>query len=275
SEPRAFRRIAVFGGVYSNAHALAATLADVRRREVDALFCLGDLGGCGPHPDRVFPLLRDAGVRAIQGNYDLAVAEGHTDCGCGYTDPRDNHFAHLSYAYTLARTATENRRWMAALPGHRRLRLGGLPALLCHGSPRAISEFLWESTTPDGLVARFLDDARALAGAVLMTPWLSIVIPARNDAAALARTLAYLARLPGIAGAEVIVAAAGDVEGTTAAVAGRARLLWPHGSTRAQLMNAGAAAARRDTLLFLHADSFLPPEALSLIHGVLADPRAA
>ena len=107
-----------------------------------------------------------------------------------------------------------------------------------------------------------------------MTPWLSIVIPARNDAAALARTLAYLARLPGIAGAEVIVAAAGDVEGTTAAVAGRARLLWPHGSTRAQLMNAGAAAARRDTLLFLHADSFLPPEALSLIHGVLADPRA-
>jgi rSAM/selenodomain-associated transferase 2 len=107
-----------------------------------------------------------------------------------------------------------------------------------------------------------------------MTPWLSIVIPARNDAAALARTLAHLARLPGIAGAEVIVAAAGDVEGTTAAVAGRARLLWPHGSTRAQLMNAGAAAARGDTLLFLHADSFPPAEALSLIRGVLADPGA-
>ena len=161
SEPRAFRRIAVFGGVYSNAHALAATLADVRRRDVDAVFCLGDLGGFGPHPDRVFPLLRDAGVRAIQGNYDLAVAEGHADCGCGYTDPRDNHFARLSYAYTLAHTATENRRWMAGLPGHRRLRLGGLEALLCHGSPRAISEFLWESTTPDGLISRLLDDARA------------------------------------------------------------------------------------------------------------------
>jgi hypothetical protein len=160
-EPRPFRRIAVFGGVYSNAHALAATLADARTRDVDAVFCLGDLGGFGPHPDRVFPLLRDGGVAVVQGNYDLAVAAGHPDCGCGYTDPRDNHFARLSYTYTLSRTAAEHRRWMGGLPGHRRLTLGGRPALLCHGSPRGVSDFLWESTTPDGLVARLLDEARA------------------------------------------------------------------------------------------------------------------
>jgi diadenosine tetraphosphatase ApaH/serine/threonine PP2A family protein phosphatase len=161
TEPRPFRRIAVFGGVYSNAHALAATLADARGRDVDAVFCLGDLGAFGPHPDRVFPLLHDAGVRVVQGNYDQAVGLGHPDCGCGYTDPRDNHFARLSYAYTLARTSTENRRWMAALPGHRRLTLGESRALLCHGSPRAISEFLWESTTPDGMARRLLDHAEA------------------------------------------------------------------------------------------------------------------
>ena len=161
TEPRPFRRIAVFGGVYSNAHALAATLADARSRDVDAVFCLGDLGAFGPHPDRVFPLLHGAGVRVIQGNYDQAVGLGHPDCGCGYTDPRDNHFARLSYAYTLARTSTENRRWMAALPGHRRLTLGESRALLCHGSPRAISEFLWESTTPDGMARRLLDHAEA------------------------------------------------------------------------------------------------------------------
>ena len=161
TEPRPFRRIAVFGGVYSNAHALAATLADARARDVDAVFCLGDLGAFGPHPDRVFPLLRDAGVHVIQGNYDLAVGQGHPDCGCGYTDPRYNHFARLSYAYTLSHTSTENRRWLAVLPGHRRLTVGAATALLCDGSPRAVSEFLWESTTPDGTVSRLLDGARA------------------------------------------------------------------------------------------------------------------
>ena len=107
-----------------------------------------------------------------------------------------------------------------------------------------------------------------------MTPWLSVVIPTRNDAAALARTLDHLLGLPGMEGAEIIVAAAGDPGGTERAVDGRARLLQPGGSTRAQLMNAGAAVARGPALFFLHADSFPPNEALALIARALADPRA-
>ena len=50
-----YRRIAVFGGVYNNYLALEATLEDARQRDVEAVFCLGDMGGFGPHPDRVFP----------------------------------------------------------------------------------------------------------------------------------------------------------------------------------------------------------------------------
>lgn len=103
---------------------------------------------------------------------------------------------------------------------------------------------------------------------------MSIVVPCRNDAAALGRTLDWLQGLAGFAEAEVIVAAAGDREATARAVAGRARLLWPDGSTRAALMNAGVSEARGEVLLFLHADSFPPPAALSLIRGALSDPRA-
>lgn len=156
-----YRRVAVFGGVYSNVPALAATLDDAGARGVEAVLCLGDVGGFGPHPDRAVALLRERRVIAIQGNYDAAVAGGAPDCGCGYTDPRDNHFARLSYAYTLAHTSTEHRRWLGALPSSLRLRLGPLTAQLCHGSPRAVSEFLWESTTPDGMLERMLDAARA------------------------------------------------------------------------------------------------------------------
>src|SRR6266542_2626290 len=96
-----YRRIAVFGGVYSNGPALVAMLENARRRDVEAIFCFGDMGGFGPHPDRVFPLLREGGLLAIQGNYDESLASGRTDCGCGYTDPRDNHYALVSYRYTL------------------------------------------------------------------------------------------------------------------------------------------------------------------------------
>ncbi|HEV8583375.1 MAG TPA: TIGR04283 family arsenosugar biosynthesis glycosyltransferase [Methylomirabilota bacterium] len=107
-----------------------------------------------------------------------------------------------------------------------------------------------------------------------MAAWCSIVIPARHDAAALGRTLDALERLEDRAGAEIVVAASGDPEGTTRAAAGRGRLLWPQGSTRAALMNAGAAAATGRVLLFLHADSVPPPDALARIASALADPRA-
>jgi hypothetical protein len=75
-----YRRIAVFGVVYSNARALEAMLADARGRDVEAVFCPGDMGGFGPHPDRVFPLLREAGVLAIHGNHDESLVLGKTDC---------------------------------------------------------------------------------------------------------------------------------------------------------------------------------------------------
>lgn len=153
------RRIALLGGVYSNHLALEATLADARARSVEAVYCLGDLGGFGPVPDRVFPLLRGGGVVCIQGNYDAAIAAGADDCGCGYTDPRDNYFARIAYDYTLRRTATEHRRWLGTLPPTLRVTLGGWRLLLCHGSPRQINEFLWETATPVGLLERFCDGA--------------------------------------------------------------------------------------------------------------------
>src|SRR5215471_12453456 len=125
-------RIAVFGGIYNNYLALDAALVDVRRRGIEAVYCLGDLGAFGPHPDRVFPLLRDNNVQCIQGNYDNSIGNDLADCQCGYTDPRDNHFARISYQYTFQNTSPANRTWMRDLPATRRLRLGKYNLLMCH-----------------------------------------------------------------------------------------------------------------------------------------------
>jgi rSAM/selenodomain-associated transferase 2 len=102
----------------------------------------------------------------------------------------------------------------------------------------------------------------------------SIILPCRNDAGALGRTLDCLDGLTGIETADVIVAASGNPDATTRVVAGRARVVWPAGSTRAVLMNAGAREARADILFFLHADSFPSPAALFLIEEALSSPRA-
>lgn len=155
------RQIALFGGVYSNHLALAALLEDVRRRGIEEVYCLGDLGAFGPHPDRVFPLLRDANVRVIQGNYDDSVGHDFPDCQCGYTDPRDNYFARLSYIYTHRHTSAGNKAWLRGLPKQLELELAGKRVRLCHGSPRRTNEFLWETTTSNAFLERLCDETRA------------------------------------------------------------------------------------------------------------------
>lgn len=174
-----YSRVAIFGGIYSNHVALRAALDDAGRRGCERVFCLGDLGAFGPNPDKVFPLLIDAGVETIQGNYDNSIANDLSDCQCGYTDPADNHYARLSYQYTYAKTSPRWRRWMADLPREIRLEIAdcrlpnddhgsnrrsevgnrkSLKILCCHGSPRQMNEFLWESTTPTHLLEKFCDD---------------------------------------------------------------------------------------------------------------------
>jgi len=153
--------LAFLGGPYNNHLALRAALEDAKRRGASRIFCLGDLGGFGPNPGKIYPILEAFQVTTLAGNYDRSLAERLADCGCGYTHPRDNHFAQLSYDYTNRRTTDQERAWLAALPGTIRFRRAGRRYLLCHGSPRRINEFLWESASSDGFLMRLAREADA------------------------------------------------------------------------------------------------------------------
>ena len=150
-------RIALFGGAYSNHVALKALIDDAKKRGDEAIFCLGDLGAFGPNPDKVFPLLHDNHIQVVQGNYDNSVGNDRADCQCGYTDPKDNFFAKISYDYTYRNTSQENKRWMRDLPFEIRLRMGKKKVLLCHGSPRKMNEFIWETTSSTAFLERLCD----------------------------------------------------------------------------------------------------------------------
>lgn len=156
-----YQRVAVFGGIYNNSYGLEALLDDAHRRGAEAVYCLGDFGGFGPHPERVWPLLEQGGVRCIQGNYETSLSSGAMDCNCGYADPRDNHFAALSYGYTAENCSDEFKRWMGRHPLRRRLRIADRELLLVHGSPRRVNEFLFASQTPVHYLEVLLDQERA------------------------------------------------------------------------------------------------------------------
>jgi rSAM/selenodomain-associated transferase 2 len=99
---------------------------------------------------------------------------------------------------------------------------------------------------------------------------LSVIVPTLNEAAGIVAFLEPLQRLRE-RGVEVILADGGSRDGTAAAASPLVDriLLSPPG--RALQMNAGAAVAAGDVLLFLHADTCLPDQAERLILEGLAD----
>ncbi|MGQ0633243.1 MAG: TIGR04283 family arsenosugar biosynthesis glycosyltransferase [Planctomycetaceae bacterium] len=95
----------------------------------------------------------------------------------------------------------------------------------------------------------------------------SIIIPTLNEAAVIAQAVA---RSRAILPREIIVVDGGSDDDTLAQACAADRLLTaPRG--RAAQQNSGAAAARGEVLLFLHADCWLEPQALLQIEMALSD----
>jgi diadenosine tetraphosphatase ApaH/serine/threonine PP2A family protein phosphatase len=65
--------VAVITDIHSNLPALEAVLADVEARELEEIWCLGDVVGYGADPDRCTDLVRERCDVCLVGNHDLAV----------------------------------------------------------------------------------------------------------------------------------------------------------------------------------------------------------
>jgi len=98
---------------------------------------------------------------------------------------------------------------------------------------------------------------------------LSIIVPVLDEEACIGAALAALAPYRA-RGAEVIVADGGSRDRTVAIACPLADRVIDAPRGRGAQMNEGAAAASGDVLLFLHADTRLPPEAERLVLDGLA-----
>jgi len=105
-----------------------------------------------------------------------------------------------------------------------------------------------------------------------LSPFVSVIIPAWNEAAGIEATIKSVHCL--FIAHEIIVVDAGSVDETVRiAESAGARVIESPRRQRATQMNLGAASARGEVFLFLHADTHLNPGALLAIRDALRDPH--
>lgn len=101
-----------------------------------------------------------------------------------------------------------------------------------------------------------------------MKPSLSVVVPVLNEATGIGHTLDALAPLRN-RGVEIVVVDGGSTDDTVALATPRADVVVAGPRGRARQMNTGAELAKGTVLLFLHADTHLPPMADQMVLDAL------
>jgi diadenosine tetraphosphatase ApaH/serine/threonine PP2A family protein phosphatase len=125
-------KTAIISDLHSNREALEAVLADIGRRNVDDLLCLGDVVGYGPEPEFCVDVVRKKARWCLMGNHDDALFRDASDF---------NPYARGAVEFTRRRlnprwwSSAEKRvrwKWLKSLP----LRMTEGRFLFVHGSPR-------------------------------------------------------------------------------------------------------------------------------------------
>lgn len=157
-------KIALFSDIHANLPALQAFFKDLDARNIDSVYCLGDLVGYNIWPNEVVSEIRKRHIPTIAGNYDFGIGRTSTDCGCAYKTDHDKASGSVSISFTNQIMKDEERQYLRALPAHIRVEFqlneDKLNLLLVHGSPRKINEYLFEDREEKSLL-RIMEQADA------------------------------------------------------------------------------------------------------------------
>ena len=122
----------VVADIHGNREALEAALADLERRGVERLLCLGDIVGYNADPDDCVAMLRSRGALAIAGNHDL-IALGRLDFA------RCSNKARYALKRTRRRLGGESAAYLERLPAHRVIED---EVVLVHGGVRDVEQYM-------------------------------------------------------------------------------------------------------------------------------------
>jgi predicted phosphodiesterase len=155
-------RLLVYGGPYSNLHALAALRLRACELGIQPAhtICTGDVVAYCAEPEETVAAMRDWGCYVIAGNCEEQLAADADDCGCGFSEATACNIAAKGwYAFARGNVSANSRVWMAGLPRCFSFNFGNHRARVVHGGVHQTNRFVFASE--DAVLSEELSAANA------------------------------------------------------------------------------------------------------------------
>ena len=139
----------VFGGPYSNLHALQAlrAVAESKGYAPNQIICTGDIVAYCAFPQECISFIADWGIHCIAGNVELNIKNDVDDCGCNFEDgTRCDLFSKQWFPYAKENITNEGVEFISQLPEYLKFEYAGKKIGVLHGSFQNTSEFIFKST---------------------------------------------------------------------------------------------------------------------------------
>ncbi len=134
-------RIALISDIHGNMPALEAVLADIDKRGIRRIICLGDLVGKGPDSVRAVDVCAERCEAVIRGNWDDGIA-------------RKDSVSPL-FLWNQHRLGSERLAYLAALPNSIDLVMSGRQVRLLHASPQGVYHRIYQTDPIQTLESMF------------------------------------------------------------------------------------------------------------------------
>ena len=142
----------LFGGVYSNRHALDALIERAGEAGIppENAICTGDIVAYCADAAESVERIRSWGCPVLKGNCEAQLAEDAPNCGCGYDEGSQcSLLSRTWYAHARKTVSAGAKAWMGQLPDRIVFHHNGLRYAVVHGGASDISKFLWPTTSAE------------------------------------------------------------------------------------------------------------------------------